>query len=502
MSRQGMESGFRYIDILSEEHLERAINGIYRILDETGVVVQDVQMRKLLRSSGCVVDDANQRVRMPKEAIDQAMQSCPNGFAGKAREEKNDIRFVPGQQTYFLNACGMKLHDIETGESYEPTRKEFYEYLRLMDALPNIDIQNCFPLFGFQGVPECMKLIESAAAKFRVSTKVQIEGSVFDNYVFESALADAVGADLFQIVNSMAPLCYSQENAEQIRFFAEKDIPFHFAAGPTRGITSPMSAVGSAMLNNAEAMAGIVMAQAVRPQARVWVNSMIMTPDMCSGKPAFGDIGNSVTDMIFNQMWRRLQVPCWSNAAAWTSAKEIDYQAGYELTMALMTQAMSGATAISFQSGLYAELNVHPAKAVIDDDIVGMVKRLMRGADVSEDAFAFDLIRETGPLPGSYMNSDMTLFGWRDECYIPQVASREDIGDWLQSGRRSIVDHARQRAEELIQAPVNYLSDAQEAALESVLDEARNYYHSKGMISQEEWELYQQDIHSDNYPFG
>ena len=52
--------------------------------------------------------------------------------------------------------------------------------MRLLDALPNLDFQNCFPFFGFEKVPECMKLLESVAAKYRVSTKAQIEGTVFD----------------------------------------------------------------------------------------------------------------------------------------------------------------------------------------------------------------------------------------------------------------------------------------------------------------------------------
>lgn len=503
MGREGMKCGFAYIDVLPEEKLRDAQQGVLNVLGSTGVVVQDKEMQKTLADYGCRVDGALDRVYMSADVIKRALETCPKGFAGKAREEKNNIVFQPGRETYFLNACGMKLFERETGTLYTPGRKEFYDYLRLMDALPNIDIQNCFPLFGFEGVPECMKLLESAAAKFRVSSKVQIEGTVFDNYRFGAALSRAADADLFQIVNSMAPLCYSTENADQIRTFVKEDQPFHFAAGPTRGITSPMSAIGSAITNNAEAMAGIVMAQAVKPGARVWVNSMILTPDMRTGKPAFGDIGNSVTDMIFNQMWRAWNIPCWSNAAAWTSAKEIDYQAGYEMTAALMAQALSGATAISFQSGLYAELSVHPAKAVMDDDIVGMVKRLMRGPNLSEEAFAADLIAQTGPLPGSYMSSDMTLFAWRDECYVPKVADREDIADWQKNGRKGIFEHAQARAEAILaeHAPCP-LTPAQEDAVERVLAEARTYYRKKGMISDEEWSVYQKDISSPNYPFG
>jgi len=192
------------------------------------------------------------------------------------------------------------------------------------------------------------------------------------------------------------------------------------------------------------------MAQAVKPGARVWMNSMIMTPNMATGKPAFGDIGNTYTDMAFNQYWRSCGIPCWSNAASWSSSKNIDYQAGYEQTMALMGQVLSGSTVISYQGGMYAELYASPLKAVIDDDVVGMVKRLMRGIDTSEEGLSLELIQETGPIPGSFMDSDETLLGWREECYIPTVSSRTGYEEWKNGGKKDVIQNAGERTEKLL----------------------------------------------------
>ena len=331
----------------------------------------------------------------------------------------------------------------------------------------------------------------------------QIEGTVFDNYRFTTEMAKAVGTDLCQIVNSAAPLTYFTETAEQIFNYTEAGLPFHFAAGPTRGLTSPMGAAGSVISNNAECMAGLVMAQAVKPGSRVWMNSMIMTPNMATGKPAFGDVGNSYTDMAFNQYWRNYGIPCWSNAASWTSSKVIDYQAGFEQSLALLSQALSGSTVISYQGGLYAELYASPLKAVIDDDVVGMTKRLMKGIDASAEGLSLELIHEIGPIPGSFMDSDETLENWREECYVPTVSSRQSYEEWSVTGRRNIVEIAGDRMRTLLenhQAPA--LSAEKEQALEDILNDARDYYRRSGEISEEEWKVYQEDIHSPNYPFA
>lgn len=503
MARTGAECAFPYIDILNEQAFSRVCEGVYEILKSTGVVVKSKKMRQCLQAYGCTVNEGLERVYFSKEVLDRALSDAPKGFEIKAREESNNVMLQPGKTTQFINACGTNLFHTRTKEAKLPSRKEFYDYIRILDVLPNLDFQNCFPFFGFEKVPECMKLLESVAAKYRVSTKAQIEGTVFDNYRFSTEMAKAMETDLCQIVNSAAPLTYFDETADQIFDYTDAKLPFHFAAGPTRGLTSPMGAAGSVISNNAEALAGIVMAQAVKPGARIWVNSMILTPDMSTGKPAFGDIGNSFTDMAFNQYWRHYNIPCWSNAASWTSSKVIDYQAGYEQSMALMTQAMSGATVISYQGGMYAELYASPVKAVIDDDIVGMTKRLLQGIDTSEEGMAVDLIQEIGPMPGSFMDTDETLENWRKECYVPTVASRQSYQDWSESGKKNILEKAESRTEQLLKNhKIAYLPADKEQALEDILKDAREYYHKKGLISETEWRLYQEDLNSPDYPFA
>ncbi len=503
MAKKGAECAFPYINILDESAFAQVRDGVYTVLQNTGVTVQSRKMRKILKDYGCRVDEERERVYFDRDVILRALEASPKGFEIKARDEKNHVLLQPGKTTQFINACGTGIYHSHTRESKAPTRKEFYEYIRLLDALPNLDFQNCFPFFGFDKVPECMKLLESTAAKYRVSSKAQIEGTVFDNYKFSTEMAKAMGTDLCQIVNSAAPLTYFEETADQIFHYTEAGLPFHFAAGPTRGLTCPMGAGGAVISNNAEGLAGLVMAQAVRPGSRVWMNSMIMTPDMSTGKPAFGDIGNSYTDMAFNQYWRYYGIPCWSNAASWSSSKTIDYQAGFEQSLALLSQCLSGATVISYQGGMYAELYASPVKAVIDDDVVGMVKRLMRGIDTSREGLSVELIQETGPIPGSFMDSDETLENWREECYVPSVASRTSYTEWKASGEKSILESAENRMKNLLEKhTVPSISPEQEQQLEDILQDARNWYRKTGRITEEEWKIYQEDLCSPDYPYA
>ena len=106
-------------------------------------------------------------------------------------------------------------------------------------------------------------------------------------------------------------------------------------------------------------------------------------------------------------------------------------------------------------------------------------------------------------MPGSFMNTDETLENWREECYIPTVGSRQTYEDWIETGRTTILDKAQAKAEQILEkAAIPQLDAQKEQALEDILSDARTYYYKKGMISEEEWKEYQEDIHSDNYPFA
>ncbi|HEB30066.1 MAG TPA: hypothetical protein ENI15_04230 [Spirochaetes bacterium] len=55
----------------------------------------------------------------------------------------------------------MQTVDIDTWESRIPTKQEYIEGMKVLDALKNHHLFCCYtPYFGFEGVPEVMKIPE------------------------------------------------------------------------------------------------------------------------------------------------------------------------------------------------------------------------------------------------------------------------------------------------------------------------------------------------------
>lgn len=491
-----------YLEMLSESDVEKIHGATLKILKDTGVHIEDKETLEMLSENGCEIDSGKGVVRFPENVVMDSLQKSPSSFVLKARDSKKDCTVKSGGPFICAPSPGMQSIDLDTWEPKTPTRKEFYDYMRIIDALPNYDMHVGFPWGGFEGVPTCMALMESCAAKFRVSTKPNWEGTIKESYIYNTQMAHALGVDLWENCNPTSPLTFSGETITHIKHFSKNDIPFSICSGPVLGVSGPATIAGVVAMNNADILATNAIAQINKVGSRVLAGSMIMAVDMRSAAPIFSNVANHLADSVFNQMWAYYGMPTLCNMGGWSNSKMIDYQAGYETTMGTTMTALSGGSVIAFGGGLTAELSAHPIKAIIDNDIIGMLKRNMQGIEVSEETLALDVIDEVGFSPTTYLSEEHTCSLWRKDTYYPQLADMLDIEMWIKQGKKSIIDHGRQRMEAILaEHTVCELPAEKEKMIEDILWEARDFYRKNGSISDEEWDVYMRQIHSPNYPY-
>jgi trimethylamine--corrinoid protein Co-methyltransferase len=269
MTMKGFERNFAPLEILQDVQVESIHKGTIQVLAETGVAFHEKRALEILAEHGCKVDLQAERVRFPEWLVEACLAKCPTSFRVKAREAKNDIILSSGGPTYFASSSGYGTVDLDTWETRDPTRKEYYDFVTVLDALPNVHSLSAFPYFGFEKVPQCMRLLEGNAAKIRNSSKTQMEGTVEDNDRWNIRMAKAVGMDLLSLVNPAAPLSYYDNIVSCLYRYVEEDMPFHFAPGPVLGATAPATIAGGVINPNAESIAGAALAQLIKPGARL-----------------------------------------------------------------------------------------------------------------------------------------------------------------------------------------------------------------------------------------
>ncbi len=478
---RGFTRHLKPLEILTEEKVEAIHRGTLDVLWKTGVRVEHAKALKLFEDGGCKVDYGQMRVYFPSSLVEECLREAPSSFRVKARDSKNDL-IIGRNTTYFVSNAGMGTVDLDIWELRKPTRKEYYDYITILDALDNVHLIGPYPWFGFEGLPPVMCVLEGAAAKIRHSTKFLAEANTNGADMFIIQMAQAIGAEIMGVVDGASPLTLPSDQVEAAFRGAEAGFPMILPSGLIHGGTGPATIAGSTVSNNVENIAGLVLLQLIQPKTRVLGRCTTFPQNMRTGSPAFGAIGCSLHHVVFNQIWRKYGIPTL-NSGSLSSSKSIDFQDGYETGLNTLTAALSGANVIWLHGAIHGELTAHPAQAVLDDDIAGMIGRFLEGVKVDEETLAINLIEEVGPIPGFYLNKKHTRKWWEKEQFVPKAADRLTYSEWTKAGKKSCLDYANKRIEEILSTHRSTpLTASQDEAIEGILAEARQYYMKKGMV--------------------
>ena len=107
-----------------------------------------------------------------------------------------------------------------------------------------------------------------------------------------------------------------------------------------------------------------------------------------------------------------------------------------------------------------------PIQMILDNELAGALRHLLKPVDVSEEALGFGAIAELGP-GGVFAGHPHTGEYFRQVTWEPSVWSRTMLGDWENGGRKTDVDLARERYHQLIDntAPISELTPEEEQTL-------------------------------------
>ncbi len=479
MARKGFTLKLKPLEMLTDGQVEELHLATLEVLAETGVRFENQWAQDLLRQNGCQVDEDDARVRFPAELVEECLGQVPATYPVKAPRSENDL-LMGGPTVYFSHSSGMQTIDLDTFEPRPPTLAEYVDCIRVLEALPTVDHLGCYPYFGYQGISPAMAIPEGVALHMKYSGKHQLACCSNECEIFTIQMAQAVGHQLTGTIGSSPPLTWGADPVDAARRVVEAGFPVATVDGCMMGGTGPATAPGSVVVSNAEQLAMVVLVQLLRPGHPMLIGHFTAPMNMRTGSPNFGQIGGSINNVIFNQLWRFYRVPFSNGSPGYVNAKTIDYQAGYEKGIAAFVSALSGTNHILLHLGVASEISAHPLQAILDDDIAGMIGRFIEGEEVGDDTIALELIKAVGPVPGHYLSKAHTRKWWQQGSYLPQSADSLTYPEWLQQGKKQALDYARERMAQILAAPeTSFLTPGQEEDLNRILQEAREFYRGR-----------------------
>ena len=157
-------------------------------------------------------------------------------------------------------------------------------------------------------------------------------------------------------------------------------------------------------------------------------------------------------------MAKLYNIPVYASAGV-TEAKRPDIQAGFEKTASCLTVALTGADYIHLAAGMLDSANsISYEQYVIDNEILGMIRRILSGIKVDDDTMAFDVIERVGP-GGNFVTDDHTVDHMMDEFFYPELSVRSNFDIWEDKGRPDMLSRANGMVQELIEERKDGLFD-------------------------------------------
>jgi trimethylamine--corrinoid protein Co-methyltransferase len=169
---------------------------------------------------------------------------------------------------------------------------------------------------------------------------------------------------------------------------------------------------------------------------------------MRSGAYTSGAIECGMLHMAFAQLARFYNVPCGGYIGL-TNSKVNDAQSGYETGMSGMGGVLGGMDMFNIGGLIDALKTFDFAKAVIDDEVAQMMKRVKRGISFTDEDLAVDLIKEVGP-GGSFIVAKHTISRMKTEAVMTKIADRDARSIWVKKGSTDIGTRAMKKVKEIM----------------------------------------------------
>ncbi|GFP43664.1 trimethylamine---corrinoid protein Co-methyltransferase, partial [Candidatus Hakubella thermalkaliphila] len=246
------------------------------------------------------------------------------------------------------------------------------------------------------------------------------------------------------------PLYHGKDAVEKLLFAAEKKIPIVYTPCPIAGGTAPATMAGMLVDTLAECLSGVVMSQVVRPGAPIIMGGVVSIMDMATTILSYGAPELALASAALAEVARYLKLPMWSTGGC-TDSRLLDEQAALEAALNLLLAGLSGANLIHDVGFMESAMTGSQELLVLSDEIIGMVKRVVRGVEVNEETLALDVINKVGP-GGNFLGEDHTLRHFRTEAWYPRLLDRRMYLDWVGGGSLTLAQRVNKKTREVLES--------------------------------------------------
>ena len=445
--------------IVSEAQLDQIHNATLQVMERTGVRFLHEAATDIFREHGFSAD-ANNIVRFKPQQVEAAIRSAPSRFTRIGLDPDCRVEYGTCGRHFGVGSLPIYIHDTTSRQRRRVTREDMRNISFLGSELENFDISNA----SVQDleIPEDIIHVAWLQEQYTTSRKPFCCWYAKDVQTARDtlALAEAAqgGIDEVRRCQTIA-ITATIDNALTwgrsiigLMEFASQGLCVEIMPMPMAGSCNPVTLAGTLVQGNAEILAAVALSQLINPGTPVIYAPYCGMMDMAAATHSFGAAEVGMMASAWSQLSRRYGIPN-DMVVATSDSKCPDAQAAYEKTISMLLPALAGADSLSMCGGMIDfALQASYEQLVIDNEIIGNIKRIISGIEVDEATLATDLIDRIAH-GGSFLAEEHTLKYFRQEQYLSELRDRSDYEKWCADGRKDILTRAGEKVQEILKRP-------------------------------------------------
>ena len=459
-------------DLLTEEQVQLVHDKSMQILEEGGIAFMYEPALEIFRQHGVkVVDDI---VYLDREMVMETLKTAPSTFTWASRNPERDVQ-MGGKNACFAPVVGPPFV-VDSVRGRRPgTHQDLENFLKMTQMTPYL---NC------GGAEICVSSdipIEYRHLELMYTHLTMGDKPVMGVYHTGLTAVDtinltkiAVGQETLQkfylhcVVNVSSPRRLDDRMLSVLIAYAQNNQIVDVTPFILSGAMGPVSILGTVAQLNAEALAGIVLAQLVKPGTPCVYGSFQAVVNLQSGAPVMGAPESQLALYISSQLARRYNLP-FRGSGAYASSKVSDAQSAYESVMSIFPALQAQPNFILHAAGwLENGLTAGYEKFVLDLELVGMAQTFLKGVNWEDDQWAMDEIIHEVPPGGHHLGTTHTMRHMKTAFYRADLFDYDSAETWQANGGLDATERAYLKAKEIM---ASYQKPPSDPAIEEAMRE-------------------------------
>jgi trimethylamine--corrinoid protein Co-methyltransferase len=431
----------------TEKELTRIHDASVDLLKNIGIAFKDNEALDIFKKNGFKVDGS--KVFFSEKDVRDAVESAPDRFNVTARNPANTVS-IGGESIVLAPGYGAAFIITRNGEQRKATLADYEKFCKLVQTSRTIDITG-FLMAAPSDVPAETAHLDMLYSNITLCDK-PFMGSPVSRIGAEDCIEMAAmvwgGKEkltqtpvTISLITPLSPLQYTPEMTGAVITLARHNQACIFGALVMAGSSGPLSLAGVLVQQTAEILAGVSLAQLVRPGAPVVVGGTSAILDMRTGCLAMGAPEVARISSATIQMAKFYNLPARSGCAV-TDAHVPNVQAGFESALNLYVALQNGSNFVLHAAGVLGAYNAMSfEKFIMDEEICSHILEVFKPVTITDESIDLDLIKEVG-IGGNYLAHPKTYEQCRTAFHLSNLMNRDGFYGWQENGTRHINDRA------------------------------------------------------------